>query len=332
MHVRSLRALLGTTMLAMLGLSSAAVVAQTKIDLAIFHPERNFWTTTLKWWIDEVDKATQGRVKVVPHYAGALVSVNETLKSVRDGAVPAGVVSMGAVSGQLPAVAVLEAIGGLPHDPAKFIEATNAVRPALEELFRKQNVEYLWSQGSGPLIVVCRDRHLRTAADWKGRKVRTAGRWQAEQIIALGASAVSMDPAEQYLALQNRTIDCALSVAVLASALKLHEVAPKVTILRLPVNLSSYIVNKAIYDKLSAEDRSTIRRLGIEAEKRSAPYLVEVQNEPINLMKSGKADIYALTDAEMAELRNGIAPAFAKIDAQGGEAGKQIGETAKKYW
>lgn len=315
-----------------LGAFALPAAAQSKIDLAIFHPERNFWTMAIKFWIDEVDKATQGRVKVVPHYAGALVSVNETLKSVRDGAVPAGNVSMGAVSGQIPSVAILEAIGGMPHDPAKFIEASNSMRPVLEEQFRKQNVEMLWTQGSGPLIVVCRDRHMKTVADWKGRKVRTAGRWQAEQILALGASAVSMDPSEQYLALQNRTIDCALSVSVLASALKLHEVAPKVTILHLPVNVSAYIVHKPLFDKLSAEDRATLKRIGQEAEKKSAPHLLAVQAEAAKAMQSGKADIYALTDAEVAEFRKGIAPAFAKMEAQGGEAGKQFASIAKKYW
>jgi TRAP-type transport system periplasmic protein len=313
-------------------LTATTAFAQTKIDLAIFHPERNFWTMSIKWWIDEVEKATQGRVKFVPHYAGALVSVNETLKSVRDGAVPAGNVSMGAVSGQLPAVAILEAIGGMPADPGKFIEAYNAVRPVVEDLFRRQNTEILWTQGSGPLIVVCRDRHMKTIADWKGRKVRTAGRWQAEQIIALGASAVSMDPSEQYLALQNRTIDCALSVSVLASALKLHEVAPKVTVLHLPVNVSGYLVHKPIFDKISAEDRATIKRLGQEAEKKSAPHLITVQAEATNAMKSAKADVYPLTDAELAEFRKGIEPAFAKMEAQGGEAGKQIGTILKQYW
>lgn len=307
-------------------------MAQTKIDLAIFHPERNFWTMAIKWWIEEVDKTTQGRVKIMPHYAGALVSVNETLKSVRDGAVPAGNVSMGAVSGQLPAVAILEAIGGMPDSADKFIAASDEMRPVLEEQFRKQNVEMLWTQGSGPLIVVCRDRHMKTPADWKGRKVRTAGRWQAEQILALGASAVSMDPAEQYLALQNRTIDCALSVSVLASALKLHEVAPKVTSLRLPVNVSAYIMHKPLYDKLPAEDRATLKRIGQEAEKKSAPHLIAVQGEATKTMQSAKADIYTLTDAELAEFRKGISPAFAKMEAQGGEPGKQLGAIAKKYW
>ena len=311
---------------------STPVLPQTKIDLAIFHPERNAWTPTLKWWVEEVEKGTQGRVKFVPHYAGALVTLNETLKAVRDASVPAGVISAAAVSGQMPAMAYLEAIGTLPAEPAPLFEALNALRPILEEQYRRQGVEFLWSQGSGGLIAMCRDRHLKAPADWKNRKVRAAGRWQAEQLRAMDVSPVSTDPSEQYVALQNRTIDCALSVAVLGSALKLHEVAPKVTALRMPVNLSSYIINKGIYDKISAEDRATIRKLSIEGDRRSAIHVAQADSEAQALMKSQKADIYTVTDAERDALRKGISPAFAKMDADGGEAGKQISTIVRRFW
>jgi TRAP-type transport system periplasmic protein len=306
--------------------------SQSKIDLAVFHPEKNFWTPTLLWWIGEVEKATQGRVKVVPHFAGALVPLNETMKAVRDGSVPAGVISAAAITGQIPAFAYLEAIGGMPAQTAAFVEAIDALRPVLEAEFRKQGVEYLWSQGSGGLIVVCRDRHLKTPADWRNRKVRTAGRWQAEQLRGIGVSPVATDPSEQYIALQNRTIDCALSVNVLASALKLHEVAPRITQLRMPVNLTNYVMNKSIHDRISPEDRATMRRLGVEADRRSAEHLAKVEADAIAQMKSQKADIYSLSDQELKELRTGIAPSFAKMDAEGGETGKRIGSILKKYW
>jgi TRAP-type C4-dicarboxylate transport system substrate-binding protein len=325
-----LRRCLAVTLAALV--CAAPAWSQGKIDLAVFHPEKNFWTPTLTWWIGEVEKATQGRVKFVPHFAGALVPVNETLKAVRDGSVPAGVISAAAVSGQMPSVAYLEAIGGMPANVGAFVEAVNALRPVLEAEYRKQGAEYLWSQGSGGLIVVCRDRHLKTPADWKNRKVRTAGRWQAEQLRTMGVSPVATDPSEQYIALQNRTIDCALSVNVLASALKLHEVAPRVTQLRMPVNLSSYIINKPIYDKISAEDRAAMRKLSIEGDKRSAEHLAKVEADAIAQMKSQKADIYSLTDQELKALRDGIAASFAKMDAEGGETGKQIGSILKKYW
>lgn len=306
--------------------------AQTRLDFAVFHAERSFWTTTLKWWMDEVEKATQGRVKVVPHYAASLVSMNDTMKSVREGAVPMGVVAMGAISGQMPAVAYIEAIGGMPDRPDAFVQSQVQLRPILETQFRGQGVAYLWSQGSGPLVVVCRDRHLKTLDDWKGRKVRTAGRWQVEQIRALGASPVAMDPGEMYIALQNRTLDCALANNVLALGLKLHEVAPKITVLRSPVNLSAYIINSAAFAKLSPQDRAATIRLGAEAERRSATYLVQASNEAAEQMKAQRADVLTLTDTDFAAFRAGIRTAFPKMDAESGPAGKQIADVLRGYW
>ena len=306
--------------------------AQQTIDLAIFHPEKNPWTPTLQWWIEETAKATQNRVVFKPHFAGALVNVMETFKAVRDGAVPAGVTAAGFIAGQLPAMAYLEAIGGLPDDPDRFLAAQTDLRPAVSDMLGRQGIAYLWGQGSGPLIVLCRDKHLVDSADWKGKKVRTAGRWQAEQIRALGAAAVAMDPAEQYLGLQNRTIDCALSINLLASSLKLHEVAPKVTELRLPVNLSFYIMNKGQFEKLSAADREAMLKLGVEGEKRSAPLLQKMSDDGAAAMKAQKAEAVRLSDAQLAAFRKAIEPAFAKMDAETGEDGKKIAAIVKKYW
>ncbi|MBI2319619.1 MAG: TRAP transporter substrate-binding protein DctP [Betaproteobacteria bacterium] len=326
-----LKMILAAVTLALLAAVSG-VQAQARLDFAIFHPERNFWSVTLKWWIEEVEKQTQGRVKPVPHYAGSLVSMNETLRSVRDGAVPMGVVAMGAISGHLPSVAYIEAIGGMPDNPVAFVQSQEKLRPVLEAQFRGQNVEYLWSQGSGPLNVACRNRHLRGPDDWKGRKVRTAGRWQVEQIRALGASPVSMDPGEMYIALQNRTIDCALGNNVLTLGFKLHEVAPKITVLRSPVNLSAYIINSAEFARISPQDRETMKRVGAAAERRSAEYLVKATNDAAEQMKLQRADVYMLNEAEFAAFRSAIRTAFSKMDAETGPAGKQIADVLRRYW
>lgn len=318
--------------LAVLCLVAAPAWAQQKIDFSLHHPERNIWTPTIQWWIAEVDKATQGRVKLVPHFSGSLVSVTEAFKAVRDGSVPAANTAAAFITGQMPSLAYLEALGTMPADAAPFTEMMNALRPVLETEFRKQGVEYLWGQTSGRLNSMCRDRHLKSIADWKNSKVRAAGRWQSEQVRATGASPIATDPTEQYLALQNRTIDCGLSNSSIAMGLKLQEVAPKVTLLRMPGNLSFYVMNKPIYDKISAADRAAMRRVSIEADRRSAEYMGKGDVEADTAIKALKTDVYTLTDPEVAALRRAFVPAFAKMDAESGEAGKQIATIVRKFW
>jgi TRAP-type C4-dicarboxylate transport system substrate-binding protein len=100
----------------------------------------------------------------------------------------------------------------------------------------------------------------------------------------------------------------------------------------MPVNLSSYLINKAVYDRISAADRAAMHKLSIEGDKHSAEHLAKVEADAIAQMKSQKADIYSLTDQEVKALRSGIAASFSKMDAEGGDTGKQIGSILKKYW
>jgi N-methylhydantoinase A/oxoprolinase/acetone carboxylase beta subunit len=142
----------------------------------------------------------------------------------------------------------------------------------------------------------------------------------------------AMDPGEMYLALQSRTIDCALGNNMLTLGFKLHEVAPKITVLRAPVNLSAYIVNAGAFAKLSPPDREAMKRVGVEAERRSADYLVKAANDAADQMRQQRADIYTLNDAEFAAFRASIRAAFGKMDAESGPAGKQIADILRGYW
>ena len=110
------------------------------------------------------------------------------------------------------------------------------------------------------------------------------------------------------------------------------EVAPKVTELRLPVNLSFYIMNKGQFEKLSAADREAMLKLGVEGEKRSAPLLQKMSDDGAAAMKAQKAEAVRLSDAQLAAFRKAIEPAFAKMDAETGEDGKKIAAIVKKYW
>lgn len=305
-------------------IGAGPALAQTKIDMTIFHAENTPWTPTIKWWIAEVDKETEGRVKIVPHFAGTLAPLSETLKTVRNGAVPAGLITAGAVSGQLRYLGYAEAITGLPVEPAKLNAALTALRPVLEQQLREVGLEYLWSQTSGGLISVCRNKHLKTLADWKNTKVRTGGRWQAEQIKSIGASPLSLDPSELYIALQNGTIDCTLSIAILASSLKLDQVAPKVTFLQQSNNLSLFVMNKDVFNSLSEKDRAAIRRVSIQADQRSVKDVMEAQAAGVALLSKVPGNAYQLSNAEHIELRNALGAALAPLEAESGAPGQQV--------
>ena len=317
---------------AAVALWAVPATAQQTIDIAVFHTDRDAFGDTMRWWMAEVEKRTAGRIKFKPHYSGALVKITEALNATKNGVVPMAIVAPSFISGQMPAMAYLEIMGGFPSTPADNEKALAALYPEMEKQFRAQGVEFLWQLPSFGGAVACREKHLKSPADWKGLKVRTAGRYQAQQIQALGGSPATIDPAEQYIALQNKTVDCALTVNNLGFALKLHEVAPKITQLHLPGNSLIYIMNARTWAAIPEADRAIIKATGREAENRGIKTLFDVQAVAAANMKAQKADVTELNDAELKAFRAAVRPVLDAIEKAAGESGKPIRAIVGTYW
>ena len=204
-------------------------------------------------------------------FSGALSKVTETFKAVRDGAVAIGTTSAAHESGRIPALAYIEGRGGNAQRCGELDQGCGpaAPRPILTELSAKQGVQFGWLQPSFGGTVNCRTKLLKMPKDWRGLRVRTAGRWQVQQIRQLGANPIATDPAEQYLALQNRTIDCVLSNHEITFGFKLYEVAPKIVNLRVPVNVMVFLANLQTMQRISRADRAVIEQVSIESRRRS---------------------------------------------------------------
>ena len=306
--------------------------AQTSLDVALFHSETDAFAGAYVKWAEDVAAATEGRVELVPHYGSSLVRITEGFSAARDGIVPVTTSAAGVVSGQLPAMAFLEVIGGIPGDRTTSKEVGLALDATMEAAFEAEGVDYLWMQPAFGGLVACREDHLMTPADWQGKKVRTAGRWQSEQLLALGAVPTTIDPAEQYIALRQGTVDCVLSNNTLALALKLHEVGPKITQLHQPVNVVLYLADPRAMDKLSAEDQAAIRQAGRDAQVYATDFLLDRQDEASATMASEGADIHVLTDPELAAFRETVRPVLDKISEAAGEAGIPMKAALEGSW
>lgn len=311
---------------------AAPAAAQTRIDLAVFHTEADAFSAASKHWAERLAARTGNRIQIRPHYASSLVRITETLTAVRDGIAPMGNTSAGAISGAIPAMGFLETLGGLPGDGAGFTAAAEAMREPMRALFQRQGVEYLWMQPAFGGLVMCRDAHLRTPADWRGKRIRTAGRWQSAQLQELGAVPVTIDPAEQYVALRQGTVDCVLSNNTLALGLRLHEVAPRITQLRVSAAMLAYIADPRTVARLSEADRQALRETALEAQAFSVRHLTEQQEAAANAMRAAGANIHALTDEERAAFLAAVRPVYARIAETAGEAGRPIEAALRPYW
>jgi C4-dicarboxylate-binding protein DctP len=313
-------------------LAAAPAAAQTRIDLAVFHTEADAFSAASRHWAERLAARTENRVQIRPHYASSLVRLTETLAATRDGIVPLGTTAAGVLSGQVPAMAFIEVIGGMPGDAEGFTRAAGPLHAELRRIFERQGVEYLWMQPAFGGLVACRDGHLRTPADWRGKRIRTAGRWQSQQMLALGAVPVTIDPAEQYIALRQGTVDCVLSNNTLALGLRLHEVAPYITQLRLPVNIVIYLGDPRAIARLPEADRTALRETGLEAQAFSVTHLLSQQDAAGNAMRQAGARVHTLSDEELAAFRAAVRPVYDAIAQAAGEAGRPIETALRPNW
>lgn len=176
----------------------------------------------------------------------------------------------------------------------------------------------LWGETSSSAGPVCRDGHIADLADWEGKKVRIAGRWQGLQMEALGALPVQTSFAELYLALQNGTVDCALMVPSIAVSLRLYEVAPYYTDYGLASNIIMTLVNTDEFEALSEEEQAAIRAASAEATSTGSGALRDVMAGALETYASSGGDVMVVSEEQRAAFLDASTEVFEEAAASGG--------------
>ncbi len=316
-----LAAMLVGAWLALLSGASTGARAET-IEFAVWFSDRDFYADHVRKWASEIEKRTEGRVKIKLHFSGALVAARETVNAVRTGAAGGGTTSASFIAGLVRPASYFEALFWIPGDPKIALETVGALLPPTRALMEPRGLKLLFAFPSTGLVSNCSNGHIKSPADWKGKKVRAAGRWQGVQLRAVGASAVTLDPGEVYVALQNKTVDCILFLANLTLSSKVHEVAPFVTYWRDGANASMYYLNLALWNKISPADQKAIQQVSDEIVVEGTYKLKELQERALTELEKGGAKVYRATEEEISVMRKAMSPVYAELEKFTGAEGK----------
>ena len=220
-------------------------------------------------------------------------------------------------------------LGGLPLDNPPTGEALAAIWPDLDALFADHGATALWGAPAFSSGIVCRTGFLRSPADWQGLKIRTAGRWQARQVAAMGAVPTPLPPSELYVALQNGVVDCALMTPSITMSTRLYEVAPYYTDTNLPGNITISILNLDTWNGFTEAERAAIREVSDRMLQTASVAMRE--SAEAGLVELGRlGEVYALSDEERAALNTLVDPVFDEVAASitGGPAAAVISALA----
>jgi len=175
--------------------------AQEKVitlKVANWFPVAHKQTPLLESWGKDLEKRTNGRVKVNYYPAGTLVPAPQSYDAVTKGISDVGNHVLGYTVGRFPLTEVLDLPLGYPNNtvPTKLANAFYTKFQPKEF----NDVKILWFHAQAPGIVHTKTKPITKLEDLKGMKMRTYGS-NAKLMSLLGGTPVAMPMTDVYDAL-----------------------------------------------------------------------------------------------------------------------------------
>lgn len=326
--VRRLASVLTTTLATASTAAFAAVVAGSAILAA---PAPAFAQTKHEWkfasiipagqdaFIDrfkelgpEISKRTNGQVEISFFPAGEMpYKAPEHLRVTGKGLLEMSEIVSSMAYGDAPALL----LGDLPFialNPDEQNTVRKVVWPDIEAALRKQGVEPI-AYGAYPPRNIFTRSPAKSLDDLKGRKIRTAGGFEAEYLKVWGISPSFVVWAEVYLATQRGVVDGLLTAAIAVETAKLYEVAPYLVKIDGPVASFHLSVNQAAWKKLTPELQKTVKEVGVWWSDRWQKMVVEeADNGAIKRMvdKGQLKSVVQVPPAVQVETRTALIPVY----------------------
>lgn len=254
------------------GITTAAS-AQTKWDMPTPYPDGNFHTRNIMQFAADVDKATNGSLKIAIHSAGSLIKHAEIKRSVRQGTTPIGEM-LESLSSNEAAVYGLDSVPFLAtgYDASRNLYA--AQKPYLEKQLASEGLMLLYSVPWPPQGLYAK-REIKSVDDLKGLKFRTYNAMIGRIAALAGAIPTQIEVPDLPTAFATGRVDVMITSASTGVDTKSQDYLTHYidTQAWLPRNI--VIVNKAAFDKLSATEKKAVTDAAKTAEDRGWKLSIE---------------------------------------------------------
>lgn len=200
-------------------------------------------------WAREIEKRTNGRVKITIFYNGTLTSPDVCYEGVVRGQSDIGEALPAMTRGRFP---LMEAVD-LPGYPFNAV-VTSRVADDFYRKFKPKELDethVLYIHAHIPGGIQTRTKQVRTLEDMKGLRVRCTG-LAAKIVQALGGTPVAMGKLDQYDAMHKGVVDATFAGVSDLVTFKLVEVAKYCTLYPPAGYVTAFanIMNKAKWDSL----------------------------------------------------------------------------------
>jgi TRAP-type C4-dicarboxylate transport system substrate-binding protein len=291
--------LLGALGLALaLGAAGVAQAAQytMKMGTATLNDAQHEW---MKRFAVEIDKATDGQIKVEIYPASQLGSAQKTIEQVQFNSAQAWVGAAEFLNGVDSRFAVFGA-------PGVFKNTSHLGEVITDQRFYTEAYKIGEGKGllglgmliSGPYTFAAA-KPLEKLADFKGMKIRvTASPLQMEQVRALGGAAVPMSLGEVLPALQQGALDGAMANAPVFASMKYYSTVKNQILTDQAMVVAYVAMSRLWFEALPKELQKTVRDVGLKVSAELLEFSKQDIQRGIDEWKANGGAITRLSDAE----------------------------------
>ncbi|MGD8228463.1 MAG: TRAP transporter substrate-binding protein [Desulfobacteraceae bacterium] len=246
-----------------LGGLSAASAQPVELNFNLFiHAQHDRYVACHKPWIEKLEKASGGKLKITPYFSNSLTPMPEKFNSTVAGIAD---ISEGLVfvnPGRFPMSELLM----LPELGLETAEKAGEAwwhlfqtMPAMQKEYA--GVKMLFLHASPKMMIATRKKPVRKIEDLKGLKIWTTGKTPVRTAKALGFTPVAMAPGEVYLALDKGVIDGCFADFEILVARRFYEVTKYITT-NLYMNHTPFyvIMNQGVWDGLPKDIRKVFEQ------------------------------------------------------------------------
>jgi TRAP-type C4-dicarboxylate transport system substrate-binding protein len=277
-----------------------------ELTYSIFFPATHGHCILATEWAKEIEKQTNGAVKINMFPGGTLTPADQCYDGVVKGISDVGMSVVSYVKGRFPLSEVID----LPLGYKKGNQATKLGNAYFDKFKPKEfdDVKIMYFHAHGPGLVNTK-KPVEKLEDLKGMKLRCTGT-SSKIASALGATPVAMPQPETYDALQKGVVDGVLSPIEVLKGWKFAEVTSSTTQdFGASYSLLFFVaMNKKKWDSLPKDVQATIEKINKEWIEKTAKLWVDLDEEGAKFALAKGHKIIPLSKEEDARWAKQVQP------------------------
>lgn len=250
--------------------SATAMAEEIEIKLASWGPPSHFVAQARADWIEEVNEAAAGKIRIIEYPGGQLYDDKDMHNAVARGHVDIGVLLSPRVMGMVPmlqGVYLPFAFDSLEHVAEVYQGESLAI---IEDALEQRRMKLIYTSFVDGVQIYSSNGNIETVEDFENLRVLSTSPMGTNIFSRLGASPDSSIPQiEQYMALRLGVADASLNSIVNGYFQQTHEVAPHLTRINLSFPTIMVAMNLNKWESLPEDVQEIMLSAGERMQARS---------------------------------------------------------------